>query len=55
MTAEDQIEDMVDKEMYAEMRDALTTVMDALQPLSREDRIKIMQCAKQFFGLPRPD
>ena len=55
MSAQDQIEEMVDEEMHAELRDALTTVLDALAKLGREDRVKIMTCARMFFELPRSE
>jgi hypothetical protein len=55
MAGIDDIEEFVDEEIYKEQRDALTKVMDALAPLSRERRRKILECAKQFFDLPRHD
>lgn len=55
MAAIDDIEDMVDEEMHAELRDALVGILDALAKLGRDDRIKVMTCARQFFGLPRSE
>lgn len=51
--SQEQVEDFVDEQMYKEERDALTQILDALQPLTRERRRKIMECAKNFFELPR--
>ena len=47
------VEEMDDEEVHAELRDALTSVLDALAPLKRDERVNIMTCARQFFGLPR--
>jgi len=55
MAAIDDIEEMVDDEMHAELRDALTKILDALAHLGREDQIKIMACVRMFFGLPRSE
>jgi hypothetical protein len=51
--SQNKVEDGVDAEMYEEERQALTQILDALQPLTRERRRKIMECAKNFFELPR--
>jgi len=55
MAAIDEIEEMVDAEMHQEDRDALIAILDALAPLSRESRTKIMSCARMFWGLPRSE
>lgn len=51
----DVVEEMVDEEMHAEMRDALVKIIDALAELSRDDRVKILTCVRVFFGLPRSE
>jgi len=55
MSSRDDAEDMVDEEMHAELRDALVGILDALAKLSRDDRVKVMTCARQFFELPRSE
>ena len=55
MAAQNEIEDMVDEEMHAELRDALMVILDSLATLSRENRVKILTCARQFFELPRSE
>jgi len=55
MAAEDELGDMIDEEMHAELRDALMVILDSLAPLCRENRIKLLTCARQFFELPRSE
>ena len=55
MSGIDEIEDMVDEEMHAELRDALTKILDALSKLDRENQIKILNCVRVFYGLPRSE
>jgi len=53
MAAEDELGDMVDKEMYEEERNALIQCLDALSKLARDDQRRVMECVKNFFGLPK--
>jgi len=53
MSAQDELEDMVDEQMQKELKDALTGVIEALEKLRRADRIKILTCAKMFYELPK--
>lgn len=36
-------------------RNALTAILDALAPLDRVDRVKIITCVCRFFELPRSE
>jgi hypothetical protein len=36
-------------------RDAMMDCVDALQKLTRDDRIQVLKCVRQFYGLPIVD
>jgi len=50
-----QAEEFVDGMDHQAQRTALIDVIDALASLDREAAIKIIKCAKQFYGLPSID
>jgi len=55
MAGIDELEDVVDQEIYEEQRDALVLCLDALAPLKRDDRRHVMKCIRDFFSLPAGD
>ena len=50
-------EPLDDKEFHQQLvkRDAMMNCVDALQHLKREDRIEVLKCVRQFYGLPIVD
>jgi len=51
----EQVEEFVDGMAHQAQHRALIEIIDALAPLDREEQIKIIKCAKQFYGLPSID